>query len=123
MFFCLQDLGVHEIYKKAGEILSQRGLSQTLTYDPYTKEVDVEGAILIACGASEKILATDENDISKIGLPEANIVKVLISIEYIEAMIDDELPNWCLSHDTDDAVKMLKRLSDRVEMSVVKQRG
>lgn len=121
MFFCLKDAGIHEIYRTAASIIGMRGLSQTLTYDPYTKSVDVEGAILLACGASEKLLDSDAKDMSEIGIPDANIIKVVVGVEYIEAMIDSELTEWCASHNTSDAVKMLTKLADRVEMSVVKQ--
>ena len=96
-------------------------MSKTLTYDPYSKSVDVEGALLLACGASEKLLGTEETDISKIGVPEANVVKFFVGVEYIEAMTNSDISEWCASHETHDAIKLLSRLADRIEMSVVKQ--
>lgn len=122
MFFCLKDADIHTVYRKASAILSERGMSKTLTYDPYTKSVDVEGALLLACGASEKLLDTDSTDIASTGIPEANIVKILLGVEYIEAMIDDDLPHWCSEHETEDAIKMLNKLADRIEVSIVKQK-
>lgn len=123
MFYCLKDAGINDVYRKAALILETRGMSKMLMYDPYTKSVDVEGAILLACGASEKLLDGDEKDLQKIGIPEAHLMKVIVGLEYIEAMINGEIADWCSTHETYDAVQMLNRLADRIDISVVKQTG
>jgi hypothetical protein len=114
-------MGVHGIYRQASDILQNRGMSKTLTYDPYTKSVDIVGALLLACGASEKLLNKEEIDIEKYGVPKANIAKFLVGVEYLEAMIDSGLEDWCSMHETAQGVKLLRQLADRIDISVVRQ--
>ena len=57
MFPTLKQLEADEIYDKAIQHIKKHGFSNHATYDPYTKEIDIWGAILLACGAKEKLLA------------------------------------------------------------------
>jgi hypothetical protein len=64
MFPTLKELGAHDIYDRAAHIIEEHGFSNYTTYDPYTKEVDIWGSILLACGGKEKLLAQGETGAS-----------------------------------------------------------
>ena len=121
MFYCLKDMGVHAVYRDASTIIQSRGFSQNLTYDPYAKSVDICGAVILACGGSEKLLAEGETEPQNCGIPDGKLGTALIAIEYMEAMLGKDASDWCTDHAIGDVVKMFKKLSDRIEMSVVRQ--
>ena len=123
MFFVLKERNIHGIYKNAAQIVSSKGFSQTLIYDPYSKSVDLIGAILLACGASEKLMHEGETEAELLGIPEGRIIDLMLAIEFLEASVDGDIAEWCSNHLMGDAVSLLKRLSDRIEMSVVRQKG
>lgn len=114
----LKDARVHEIYRKAAEILGVRGMSQNLVYDPYTKQVDVMGAILLACGASERLLAEGLTEPSDVGVPPINQEKVFVAYEHIESALAEDPSEWCSKHKTHEASLLLVKLSDRIEISI-----
>lgn len=114
-------MGVHSVYRNASIIIQNRGFSQNLTYDPYTKSVDVCGAVILACGGSEKLLAEGETEPQNCGIPEGKVATALVAIEYMEAMLGKDASEWCGNHLFGDAIRMFEKLSDRIEMSVVRQ--
>lgn len=114
----LKDARMHEIYRKAAEILGVRGMSKNLVYDPYTKQVDIMGALLLACGASERLLAEGITEPSDVGVPPVNQGKVLVAYEYVESALSEDPSEWCGTHKTHEAVVLLVKLSDRIEISV-----
>lgn len=118
MLYCLKDAKVHEIYRKAAKIVQEHGLTHTLTYDPYTKSVDLYGALLLACGASEKLLATGLEEPEELDVPPVNLGKIKVAYEYVEAILGKDPSFWAETHDAEQASKMLLRLADRIEISI-----
>ena len=118
MLYCLKDAKVHEIYRKASSVLLEKGLTSVLTYDPYTKSVDFYGAILLACGASEKLLASGVEDLDELQVPPINHVRIKVAYEYVEAVLGQEPSVWAETHTTEQASKALLRLADRIEISL-----
>ena len=49
----LKELKVHEVLRKASRLIETKGLARGMHQDPDTKEIDIEGAIMLACGAKE----------------------------------------------------------------------
>jgi len=121
MFFHLKDLKVNEIYREASSIINKNGFSKSLLYDPYTKEVDIHGAILLACGASKKLLIQGETDPDKLEMAEANFVRSMVAVEYFEAITDMDTVDWCSKNEKHQAINLLNKLADRIEISVVKK--
>lgn len=114
----LKDARMHEIYRKAAEILGVRGMSKNLVYDPYTKQVDIMGALLLACGASERLMADGFTEPQDVGVPPVNQGKVLVAYEYLESALSEDPSEWCGKHKTHEAAVLLVKLSDRIEISV-----
>jgi hypothetical protein len=114
----LKDARVHEIYKKAGEIIASRGLSSNMVYDPYTKRVDIMGAILLACGASERKMLGGATEVEECDVPPTNHGKVHVAYEYVEAALAQDPSEWCSSHETHEAVSALNKIADRIEISI-----
>lgn len=47
----LREMGVHDVIRKAGSIIEERGLAKYMHCDPLSGNVDPEGAVMLACGA------------------------------------------------------------------------
>jgi len=120
MFFHLKDLKINDIFRKAGSIIDKNGFSKSLLYDPYTKEVDISGAIFLACGASKKLLIEGETDPDKLGMAEANCVRSMVAIEYVEAMVGKNTVDWSAESEKYEAISLLNRLADRIDISIAK---
>jgi len=120
MFPTLKDLGAHRIYDKASELILVNGFSQHNTYDPYTKEIDIWGAILLACGAKEKLLAEGLTEPEECGVPPFMCGRARFFCEYLELIINKEIAEWCNAHTKDEAISLLKKASDRVAITVLK---
>lgn len=118
MLYCLKDAKVHEIYRKTAEIIREHGFTHALPYDPYTKQVDFYGALLLACGASEKLLASGLEDAEDVHVPPINLGKVRVAYEYIEAVLGEDPSVWAETHTSEQAEKVLLRLADRIEISI-----
>lgn len=114
----LKDAQVHKIYYKAAEAILRRGLSNSLVYDPYTRKVDIMGGILLACGASERKLSEGLLETEECGVPPINQGKVHVAYEYVESALAKDPSEWCENHATHEAVALLQRLAERIEISV-----
>lgn len=119
MFSSLKPAGVDKTYRRAAQILGERGLSANLVYDPYTGAVDVYGAILLACGADKSLLAQGEIDPVSCGAPEASLKRIVLAVEYFEAMTDMDISDWSGQSTTLKTIDYLSALADRIEISVV----
>jgi len=89
-----------------------------MTYDPYTKEVDVYGAILLAFGASEKLLAQGNTEPEESGVPLYRCALVRATVDYFESVIGNEISVWCESQSQQSAISTLKYVSDRIAISI-----
>jgi hypothetical protein len=118
MFLYLKDIGVHEIYRRATLIIASRGYSNTLTYDPYSRAVNAYGAILLACGASEKKLAEGDFEPEECGAADVMIPTICLAREYAEAMVDRNIFDWCAENDERSVIGLFNRLADRIEITV-----
>lgn len=114
----LKSLGVHNTLADACEIMTAHGFSPVVTYDPYTKEVDVYGAILLAFGASENLLAQGNTEPEESGVPLYRCALVRATVDYFESMVGDEISAWCISQSQQDATNALKQASDRIAISI-----
>jgi len=114
----LKDARVHEIYYKAAEAISRHGLSNSLVYDPYTHKIDIMGGILLACGASERKLAEGLLETEECGVPPVNQGKVHVAYEYVAPALAKDPSEWCENHATHEAVALLQRLAERIEISI-----
>jgi hypothetical protein len=97
-------------------------MSASLVYDPYSGAIDVYGAILLACGADDHLLAQGEIDPDVCGAPEANWKKIILAVEYFEAMTDMDITEWSAKATVIKTVSLLENLSDRIQISVVGER-
>lgn len=120
MFPTLKDLGAHTIYSKAIELVLEHGFSNHATYDPYTKEIDIWGAILLACGAKEKLLAEGNTEAEECGVPPYMCGRARFFCEYIEIITDMEITEWCSVHTQKEALSLLEKASDRVAITVLR---
>lgn len=49
----LKELQVHKILRDAIQLIEEKGLTRGMHQDPDTGEIDIEGAIMLACGAPQ----------------------------------------------------------------------
>lgn len=120
MFPTLKELGAHHVYEQAIEILEKHGFSNHATYDPYSKEVDIWGAILLACGAKEKLLAEGIADAEECGVAPFMCGRARFFCEYLELITEKEIAEWCAIYTKEDAVALLRKASDRVAITVLR---
>jgi hypothetical protein len=120
MFPTLKELGAHDVYERAAETIDKHGFSNHTTYDPYTKEVDLWGAILLACGAKEKLLAEGVTDAEESGVAPFMCGRARFFCEYLEMVIGEETAEWCISHTKQDAISLLQQASNRVAITVLR---
>lgn len=121
MFLSLKPAGVDKAYRRAAQILRERGLSANLVYDPYTGAVDAYGAILLACGADTELLAQGDTEPTSCGAPEASLKRIALAIDYIEAMTDMDISDWSCQSTRIAVIDYLEALADRIEISVVSE--
>jgi len=117
MFAVLKQLGAHDIYDSAMDRIKKHGFSNSDTYDPYSGEIDVWGAILLACGASEKLLKTGETEPEKCGVPPYMCSRARFFCDYLELITDMEIGEWCSTHTKQDAISLLGTAGDRVAVT------
>lgn len=117
MFAVLKQLGAHDVYDSAVDRINKHGFSNSDTYDPYSGEIDIWGAILLACGASEKLLKTGETEPEKCGVPPYMCSRARFFCDYLELIIDMEIGKWCSLHVQKEAISLLDDASDRVAIT------
>ena len=120
MFPTLKQLGADSIYDKAIDYIKKHGFSNHATYDPYTKEIDIWGAILLACGAKEKFLAEGFMEAEECGVPPFMCGRARFFCEYLELITDTEISEWCLTHSQKEAINLLRLAGDRVAITFSK---
>lgn len=82
----MNQLGIENVLLRAHDILSECGLAKNMHWNPENGNVDVDGAILLACGAKGIYVIVE--DIDQV-LPPASVAK------YTEAL-------WCLDREVPD---------------------
>ena len=120
MFTILKELGAHQIYDDAINRIKKHGFSQDQTYDPYSEEIDIWGAILLACGGKEKLLKTGETEPENCGVPPYLCSRARYFCEYLELIVHKEISEWCASHSKTEAINLLRLASDRVAITFSK---
>jgi hypothetical protein len=120
MFPTLKQFGADSIYDKAVDLIKKHGFSSHTTYDPYTKEIDIWGAILLACGAKEKLLAEGFMEAEECDVPPFMRGRARFFCEYLELITDTEISEWCSTHTQIEALVLLSQASDRVAITVLR---
>jgi hypothetical protein len=118
-FEALKSLNAHKIYDRAQNEIKLHGFSPLFTYDPYTEELDVWGAILLACGAKKTLLLKGLTEPEDCGVAPYMCGRARFFCEYLEMLVDSEISLWCQSHTFGDALKLLQHASDRVAITVI----
>ena len=75
----------------AAAVLSQRGWTRGVTFDPKNGRVDVLGAIAIAAGVKPQSLLSD--DVLD-AIPQALLPGAMFAIEAIESQLNCDLAEW-----------------------------
>lgn len=88
----LKELGVHDVIRGSMAIIDERGLAKQVHCDPETGSVDIEGALMLACGAkSLGVLVAVVTDV----VPPANMALFDATINYLNAASPaGNLANW-----------------------------
>lgn len=120
MFPTLKHLKADEIYDKAVGYIKEHGFSNHTTYDPYTKEIDIWGAILLACGAKEKLLAEGFMEPEECGVPPFMCGRARYFCEYLELIVNKEISEWCSENTQTSALFLLVRASERVSITFLR---
>ena len=115
----LREAGIPQLIEKTIKVIESRGLSSIATYDPFTKQPDIYGAILLAAGAKESLLATGADNAVDCNVPLANHVKIDVVIDYIEAMIDEDLGVWTSTMGQLRVVRMLRKAINKIGFSTL----
>lgn len=119
MFSVLKKLGADDIYSEAVGLIVGHGFSNHATYDPYTGEIDIWGAILLACGAKEKLLLEGFMEPEECGVPPFMCSRARFFCEYLELITNVEISEWCSTHTQANALFLLQQASDRVAITVL----
>ena len=120
MFATLKQLGADDVYDKAIGYIKEHGFSNHATYDPYTREIDIWGAILLACRAKEKLLAEGFTLAEECGVPPFLCGRARFFCEYLELITDTEISEWCSTHTQTEALFLLARASERVAITYLR---
>ena len=116
MFSTLKSAGVHDVYRRTIQVIRRHGLSNVLTYDPYSGSVDLYGAMLLACGAHIRLLEDGCDNPPSCGVPDTMLRELVLAVEYFEASAQQDISEW--HHGFGTTVHTLRFLADRIEMSV-----
>ena len=119
MFEILKFIGADSVYDNAIELIEKHGYSNHLTYDPYTNEIDVWGAILIACGANVKLLKKGNTEPEDCGVPPYMCGRARFMCQYLEYLVNKEISAWCQENNRTEAISLLIRAGDRVAITVL----
>jgi len=93
-------------------------MSSTLVFDPYSGAVDVYGAILLAHGAKEEMLAVDEPNPVSCGVSDSDLKPIVLAVDFFEAMTGMDIFEWSHSNGMPRTVNILEMLASRIDMSV-----
>lgn len=115
----LREAGIPQLIEKTIKVIESRGLSSIATYDPFTKQPDIYGAILLAAGAKESLLATGADNAVDCNVPLANHAKIDVTIDYIEAMIDEDLGVWTSTMGQLRVIRMLRKAINKIGFSTL----
>ena len=86
----LKELQVHEVLRDAAKLIEERGLTRGMHQDPDTGEIDIEGAIMLACGAPQiSILVARVDSV----VPSARLAQFDAAID----LLDAASPGKCVS--------------------------
>ena len=115
----LEQAGIHELLWVAAEILESRGLAKGMTCDPETGEVDLEGAVMLACGAKTlSVLVPYPLSI----IPDTSAAPYVAIIDLLDKSVEDaNITEWSDQPHiiTHDAVRLLRKLADQVAIAIV----
>jgi hypothetical protein len=115
----LREAGIPQLLEKTIKVIEERGLSTIAIYDPFTKQPDIYGAILIAAGANESMLASGADNAVDSNVPPVNQVKIDVAIDYIEAMIDEDLGVWTSTMGKLRVIRMLRKAINKIGFSTL----
>ena len=99
----MNQTGIETVLLRAHDILSECGLAKNMHWNPKNGNVDVDCAVLMACGATGVNVIIE--DIDKV-LPPASVAK------YTEAL-------WCLDRSTEDGDVVEWADQDSVDLEAV----
>ena len=119
MLAVLKNIKADAIYDNAIKQIKKRGFCNNLTYDPYTGEIDVWGAILLSCGAKQKLLKSGATEPEECGIPPYMCGRARFVCEYLEIFVGEEISMWCENHSKQEAISLLTYASDRVAITVL----
>lgn len=114
----LRTLGVHKALETAATVIEARGLAKQMHQDPETFEVDIEGAVMLACGAEELYILVGRVDEL---VPAANLALYDATIN----LLDDNAPTRMISEWNDreettqeEALQLLRSLAFEVQAAL-----
>lgn len=115
----LRKLGVHLVLRDAAKLVGQRGLARQMHEDPETGEVDVEGAVMLACGAPQiSVLVPHPSTI----IPPTKVALYTATMDLLDAAV----PCRYISEWTDqmevtqqEVTQLLLSLASEIASSVV----
>ena len=114
----LREADIHTIYKRAYDVIKKFGYSPYMAFDPYEGTTDIFGALILACGGSRKLLANGCDNADSCDVPTINSVRLDVSIDYLEAFVDQDITEWSLTHTREDALQLLLNASDRIQIAM-----
>lgn len=109
-----------DIYlRSAATILADRGLSRHMNCDPETGEVDVEGALMLACGAKKVgVLVPYPAEV----VPQTQLAVYLSIIDLLDLNVPvEDITKWTdnLEVSQDEVIQLLRTLADTISIAIV----
>jgi len=105
--------------RSAATILTDRGLSRHMNCDPETGEVDVEGALMLACGAKKVgVLVPYPAEV----VPPTQLAVYLSMIDLLDLNVpEDNITKWTDKWEVsqDEVIQLLNSLADTISIAIV----
>ena len=115
----LRKLGVAPILEEAAALIQEKGLARQMHQDPETGEVDVEGAVMLACGAETvSVLVPHPSSI----IPPANVALYMATMDVLDAAVPCRyISEWTdqMEVTQEQVVELLRSLASEVSSSIV----
>lgn len=116
LWLALKEAKVPGKYRRAAEIVEQRGWTKGTYYHRNTGKVDLTSAIAMAFKVSEPKLTDNWEDLSE-AAPERHKDVLLESLRFVDGYLDMDQTKWndTVATSVEDVTRMLNELADKLE--------
>lgn len=112
-------IGVVDILKNAASNVEQYGFNGWLPLHSYSGEININGAVALACGASLKDMKSWDGSLEDVPINSNRFGLYAETIKYLEAFMDEDINSWSETATTDDALSFFNKQINRLEIAII----